>query len=131
MNTVIISGNLGHTPELKKTRNGTSVVSGSIAYNKTVNGEKVTHWYDFKAFNATAELIARSFSKGDRIGLIGSLDSREYTDRDGNKRTAIEILVQSVEFYNNAPKETRTERPKDDSFNFEPVDLQQGDLPFT
>lgn len=118
MNTVIISGNLGHTPELKKTRNGTSVVSGSIAYNKTVNGEKVTQWYSFKAFNKTAELIARSFAKGDKIGLIGSLDTREYTDRDGNDRTAIEILVSSVEFYNNEPRaEIR-------------VDLQQGDLPF-
>lgn len=134
MNTVIISGNLGHTPELKKTRNGTSVVSGSIAYNRTVNGAKVTQWYNFKAFNGTAELIARSFSKGDRIGLIGSLDSREYTDRDGNKRTAVEILVSSIEFYGNASEpraETRTEPKADnDSFNFEPVDLEQGDLPF-
>lgn len=133
MNTVIISGNLGHTPELKKTRNGTSVVSGSIAYNKIVNGEKVTQWYDFKAFNKTAELIARSFAKGNKIGLIGSLDTREYTDRDGNSRTAIEILVSSVEFYNNESRAEIKAEPKqsDDVFNFEPVvDLQQGDLPF-
>lgn len=131
MNTVIISGTLGHTPELRKTRNGVSTVAGSICINKMTNGEKVAQWFNFKAFNGTAELIARSFEKGNKIGLIGSLDAREYTDREGNKRTATEILVQSVEFYNNAPREPRAEaKPKDDTFNFEPVEIEQGDLPF-
>lgn len=130
MNSVIISGNLGHTPELKKTKNGISVVTGSIGTHKMVNGVKVTQWFNFKAFNATAELIARSFEKGDKIGLIGALDAREYTDRDGNKKTAIEILVSSIEFYNNSPREPKAEPKADDSFNFEPVELQQGDLPF-
>lgn len=101
MNKVILIGRLTRDPELARTQAGTTYVLNSIAVNRNYtnqDGEREADFINFAAFKGTAETICKYFHKGDRIGLEGRLQIRNYTDRDGNNRTATEVLVDSIEF---------------------------------
>ncbi len=101
MNTVALVGRLTATPELKKTNSGLSVLSFSIAVDrrfKDQNGERTADFINCVAWRQTAEFICQYFDKGQRIGLVGSIQTRKYTDRDGKERTAFEVVVDQAEF---------------------------------
>lgn len=101
LNRVIIMGRLGRDPELRKTQNGVSVTSFSVACDrdyKPENGERETDWINVTAWRNTADFVAKYFTKG-RMALVeGRLQTRDYTDRDGNKRTAVEVIADNVYF---------------------------------
>lgn len=105
LNTVIISGRLTRTPELKSTRDGTAVTSFTVAVERDFanNGNYQTDFIDCVAWRQTAEFVSRYFNKGSYINVTGSLQSRKYTDRNGNNRTAWEIIVDRAYFCGSKP----------------------------
>ena len=99
-NTVILSGRLTANPELKATPNGVSVCSFTIAVDKRYKQgeEKQADFINIVAWRNVAEVVSKYFSKGSMIGIEGSIQTRKYTDKDGNNRTAFEILANNVHF---------------------------------
>ena len=98
MNKIIISGFLGKDPELKKVSDKFTVCSFSIPYSEKVKDEKVTHWFNLKAYNQTAEFVAKYFHKGDGIECEGKLLTQSWTDKEGVKHTNTYIQVDNVSF---------------------------------
>lgn len=101
LNTVALMGRLAADPELKTTQSGIAVTSFRIAVDRTYqpkDQEKITDWIDVVAWRNTAEFVARYFHKGSMIAVQGSIQTRSYTDRDGNKRTAVEVVADNVFF---------------------------------
>lgn len=101
LNSVCLMGRLAADPELKTTQNGVSVTSFRIAVDRTFQSkgqEKQTDWIDIVAWRNTAEFVTRYFRKGSMIAVQGSIQTRSYTDRDGGKRTAFEVVADNVFF---------------------------------
>ncbi len=101
MNVICLMGRLVADPELKSTQNGVNVTSFCVAVDRAYQPKGQERQSDFincVAWRGTAEFITRFFRKGQRIALQGSLQSRNYTDRDGNKRTAYEVVVDNAFF---------------------------------
>ena len=100
-NKAILIGRLVADPELRQTPNGISVVSTRIAVDRRYssrNGERQTDFINIVAWRNTAEFVSKYFSKGRLIGIEGSIQTRDYTDRDGNKRTAFEVVADNAFF---------------------------------
>lgn len=102
LNHVTIMGRMVRDPELRQLDNGTSVTSFSVAVDrsyvdKTTN-ERQADFLNVVAWRQTAEFVCKYFQKGDMIALEGSLQSRKYTDKDNNNRTAIEIVASNISF---------------------------------
>lgn len=99
-NRVIMIGRLVADPEMRTTQNGTSVVSARIAVDRprSKDGDKKSDFFNVVAWRQNAEFISRYFSKGKLIGIEGSLQTREYTDKEGNQRTVFEIVADRAFF---------------------------------
>lgn len=99
-NIVVLTGRLTADPELKTTPNGVSVTSFSIAVDRRYKAgeEKQTDFINIVAWRQTAEFISKYFQKGKMIGIEGSIQTRKYQDKDGNNRTAFEVLADNVQF---------------------------------
>ena len=101
INTAVIMGRLTADPELKTTASGLSVLSFSVAVDRNYQKEgeeKAVDFINVVAWRKTAEFITRYFHKGSMIAVEGSIQTRKYEDKDGNKRTAVEILANTVSF---------------------------------
>lgn len=105
LNKVVLAGHLTATPELRQTPNGVSVTSFSIAINrrfsKNAEGQSQNANVDFinlVAWRNQAEFITRYFKKGSAICVTGSIQSRSWTDQQGAKRYATEVLVDEAFF---------------------------------
>ena len=101
MNSVCLLGRLTADPELRTTQNGISVTNFTVAVDRsyTPKGqEKQADFIPAQAWRHTAEFLCKYFRKGQRIALQGSLQSRSYTDKEGNKRTAYEVVADQVYF---------------------------------
>lgn len=100
-NLAIIIGRTCATPELRTTPNGTSVCSFTAAVDrafKNADGERVTDFINCVAYRSNAEFVSKYFPKGSMIGLQGNIQTRSYTDKEGNKRTVTEIVVDRAFF---------------------------------
>ena len=99
-NLVVLTGRLTADPELKTTSNGTSVVSVSIAVARRYRAgeERQTDFINIVAWRSSAEFISKYFKKGSLIGIEGSIQTRRYTDKNGNNRTAFEVVANNVQF---------------------------------
>ena len=99
-NKAILIGRLTADPELRQTQNGTSVTSFTLAVDRAYaqNGERKTDFINCVAWRNTAEFIAKYFSKGRLLGIDGSIQTRSYEDKNGNKRTAVEVVVDNAFF---------------------------------
>ena len=99
INNVTLMGRLTADAELKSTTSGKYVTSFSIAVDRdfTQNGERQADFINIVAWGKTAEFITKYFSKGDMIAVRGSIQTRQY-EKDGNKRTATEVLVDKASF---------------------------------
>ena len=103
MNRVFLIGNLTRDPELAETNSGVAVCHFSIAVNRSfssADGERQTDFFNVTAWRATAENIAKYCKKGSKVAVSGSIQIRQYDDQQGNKRTAVDIVAQEVEFLN-------------------------------
>lgn len=97
-NKITLAGRLVHTPELKTTPSGVSVCSFSIAFNRHTGDGNVADFFECTAWRQTAEFISKYFSKGEAILVEGQLTTRQYTDRQGNNRKAVEVKVDAAYF---------------------------------
>ena len=101
LNKVLLQARLGNDPELKTSSNGVSVVTLNVAVKrdfKNKNGENETDWLTVVIWRQTAEMVAKYFKKGDPILIEGSIQTRKFTDKNGNNRTAFEIVANNVHF---------------------------------
>ena len=97
LNRTILMGRLTADPELKKTPNGVSVTSFTLAVQRNYQKEQ-TDFIPIVAWRQTADFICQYFRKGQLIALEGSVQTRSYTDKNGNKRTAFEVVAEHVYF---------------------------------
>ena len=101
MNVVALMGRLTADPELKHTPNDISVTSFSIAVNRRFakpGEERQADFINIVAWRNTADFICKFFKKGQMIAIDGSIQTRSYQDKDGNKRTAFEVVANSAYF---------------------------------
>ena len=99
-NTVILTGRLTADPELKTTPNGVSVTTFSIAVDRGYKQgeERQADFINIVAWRSSAEFVSKYFKKGEMIGIEGSIQTRKYTDKNGNNRTAFEVVANNVQF---------------------------------
>lgn len=99
-NKVILGGRLTADPELKQTTSGVAVLSFTIAVNRRYQkeGEAQTDFINCQAWRQTAEFITKFFRKGSSISVVGSVQTRTWTDNDGNKKYATDIVVDEAYF---------------------------------
>ena len=100
LNSVCLMGRLGADPELKTTQGGVSVTSFRLAVERSYarDGERETDWISVVAWRQTAEFVTRYFRKGAVMAVQGSLQARQYTDREGSKRTVTEVVAERIFF---------------------------------
>lgn len=112
LNVVAIIGRMVKDPELKTTNIGKSVCSFRIANDsgyKDASGQSQTNWLDVTAWGKTAEFVCKYFPKGALIAIDGRLQTRQYQDKNGQNRTAVEIVAQNASFCGS--KESNQPRP--------------------
>lgn len=101
INRVILMGRLVADPELKTTTSGISVTSFRIAVDRSyvkAGEQRQADFFDIVAWRSSAEFVCRNFSKGSLIAVDGQLQSRQYQTKDGQNRTAIEVVADNVSF---------------------------------
>jgi len=100
INLVVLTGRLCSDVELKTTPNGSTVTSFNIAVNRPYRSgeERQADFITLVAWNKQAEFISKYFHKGDMIAIEGRIQTRKYQDKDGNNRTAFEVLINNAQF---------------------------------
>lgn len=102
LNSITIMGRFVRDPQLKTTNTGIPVVSFSIAVDRDFadkeSGERGVDFIDVTAWRHTAEFVSRYFTKGRMAVVSGRLQTRNWTDKDGNKRKTVEIVAENVYF---------------------------------
>ena len=124
LNKAIIQGRLTKDPELRTTQSGTSVASFTVAWSEEYNGNEKKLFLNCVAWKATAEMLSKFFSKGKEIVVEGTLGSRSWEDKDGNKREVIELTADRIHFC--GPKESKPIAAPSD---YEEI-VDDGDLPW-
>lgn len=98
-NKAILIGRLTADPEMRTTQNGTNVASFRIAVDRSYGGEdRKTDFFNIVCWRKSAEFVCRYFSKGQKLGVEGEIQTRDYTDKDGIKRYAFEIVASRLFF---------------------------------
>lgn len=100
-NKLILGGRLAANPELKQTNTGTAVVSFTVAVNRRFkgnNGEVQADFIECIAWRQQAEFLCTYFSKGSSVCVVGSVQNRSFTDKDGNKRYKTEVVADEISF---------------------------------
>ena len=129
MNKAILVGRITADPEIKLTTNQTQFCNFTIAVDrrfKDANGNRQTDFINCVAWKNTAVFIQKYFHKGNRIGVVGSIQTRSYEDQNGQKRFVTEVVVDEAEFVDSQSKAEPTEEPQQDA---EPKQ-ESGELPF-
>ena len=102
LNKVVIMGRLTRDPEVRKVNNDVSVCSFSVACDRDIvskgSNERETDFFDVTAWRSTADFVGKYFAKGRMIVVVGRLQKRNYTDKDGNKRSVVDIIAENVYF---------------------------------
>lgn len=140
LNTVILMGRLTADPELRTTTNNLSVLSFSVAVDRSYQSqgqERQTDFINCVAWRQNADFISKYFRKGQMIAIEGSIQTRSYEDKSGNKRTAFEVIVNRASFCG-SKSETGTASvaaapasyQNNAADDFSGVDAAEDDLPF-
>ena len=100
MNIVVLTGRLTADIEVKQTQSGVSFARFCIAVDKDykTGEERQANFIYVTAWRQSAEFLAKYFKKGDGVTISGSIDTNQYTDKDGNKRTSFEVVMNKAEF---------------------------------
>ena len=101
LNCAVLMGRLVADPELRTTTSGISVTSFRIAVDRSFvrqGEERQADFIDIVAWRQTADFVCRYFRKGSMIAVQGSIQTRAYEDKQGNKRTAVEVVADNVSF---------------------------------
>ncbi len=107
VNKVILIGRLGRDPELRYTQGGQAVANFTLATNerfanKSGEQQERTEWHRIVAWGKTGELCAQYLSKGRSVYIEGRLQTRDWEDKEGQKRSTTEIVAQNVTFLDSA-----------------------------
>lgn len=100
MNSIVLMGRLTKDADIRSTQSGKVVASFTLAVDRpyTQNGKKEADFIACQIWGKSAEVLGKSVHKGQRILLEGRLQIRQYTDKNGNKRTAAEVVADRFEF---------------------------------
>ena len=101
MNKITLIGNLTRDPELSQLPSGVSVCKFGIAVNRNftnANGERETDFFNITAWRGLGENCAKYLAKGRKVCVVGNVQIRNYEDKDGNKRTAVDVVAEDIEF---------------------------------
>ncbi len=142
INMVALMGRLTYDPELRTTPQGTSVIRFQVACDRNfqkAGAERQADFIDCVAWRQTAEFISRYFHKGSMIAVEGTIQTSNYTDKDGNNRKQVEVLANNVSFCG-SKAESGTVNPaftqpapsyaSADNSDFEEIVDDDDDLPF-
>ena len=140
LNHVCLQGRICNDIELRRTGSGVPVSSFTLAVDRDFknNGEKETDFFDIVCWRNAAEFVSQYFSKGKMAVVSGRLQGRSWTDADGHKRKAVEIVADSVYFGERKDSaSTGFDNPNPhiqaEAFvanNFAPIDFGDEQLPF-
>lgn len=117
VNKVILIGNLGRDPEIKKLENGATLASFSMAtsesYTDKVSGKKIenTDWHDVVLWRGLAELAEKFLKKGMKIYVEGRLKKRSWQDREGNTRFNVEVIGDEMTILSKPDTDTKPKEP--------------------
>lgn len=122
LNHTVMMGRLCADPELRQTQSGVSVCSARIAVDRDYGkGEKKeTDFFDVVAWRGTAEFICKYFSKGRMIVAGGRMQTRPWTDKDGNKRVTVELVAENV-YFGDSKREDSADNSQDGYSNQAPA----------
>ena len=127
VNKAILVGNVGGTPDVRTLENGTKVANFSFATNKTYkkDGEKVTktEWHRIVCFGKNAETVEVFVNKGNQLYIEGEIRTREWDDKDGNKRYTTEVVIDHFQMLGG-------KKEAEDIEEVTTTKAEQSDLPF-
>ena len=144
LNCVTLIGRLTADPELRTTTTGKSVANFTIAVDRSYSkgGNKETDFINIVCWEGTADFVSKYFSKGSMIAIQGRIQTRNYEDGNGNKRTAFEVVATEVSFCggknensSTQPENSSTDTSTASGFatalpsDFEEIEVDE-DLPF-
>ena len=145
MNNVNLIGRLTKAPELKQTASNTSVLTGTLAVNRTFknqNGEREADFINIVAWRQTAEIIAQYCGKGSQIGITGRIQTRNYDNQEGRRVYVTEVVAEHVDlldskndnqsnFENSQGQNANNNyQNQNNNFNSNPTNISDDDLPF-
>lgn len=143
LNIAALQGRLVSDPELRHTQGGTAVCAFRIAVDRNFtdnSGKRQADFIAVVAWRGTAEIVCKHFRKGQMIALSGRIQTRNYEDKNGNKRTAVEVVADSVNFCGNKNdsgsnqlenhSSPAPETASDESGQWEALESYSDDLPF-
>lgn len=117
INSVTISGNIGHDPELRHTASGSAVLGFSVAVNERVKDRETgewsdkANWVDCVMFGNRAQSLAPYLCKGSKVAIEGKLRWSQWQAQDGSKRSKVEIVVDEIEFMSTRDQAPQQQAP--------------------
>ena len=141
MNKITLIGNLTRDPELSQLPSGVSVCKFGIAVNRNftnANGEREPDFFNITAWRGLGENCAKYLAKGRKVCVVGNVQIRNYEDKDGNKRTAVDVVAEDIEFLSarsddadaGAPRVQQAAAPRAKKQVSELTPVENEDLPF-
>lgn len=121
LNRIDLLGRLTADPELRMTSGDVAVSTFTLAVErdyKSQNGQREADFITITCWRGTAEFVSRNFSKGQMMAVTGRLQNRQYTDKDGNKRTVSEIIADNVYFAGPRPDAKFTDETDEEEIPF-------------
>lgn len=139
INRLVFQGRLVRDPELRTTQSGVSVASFTVAWSEKYKETETKCFLPCTAWRATGEFVSKYFTKGQEINVTGKLQTREWEDKEGNKRSTIELVVDEAAFCGSksdgggfkpagAPIDVNNDEPRGSAFS--ELGNSDGDLPF-
>ena len=132
LNRTIIMGRIAADLEQRVTKDGKAVLSFTVAVNSY--GKDDPEWIDCVAWGKTAEFICKYFKKGSQIALEGHLHTRDYEDKNGNKRKATELVINNVYFCgaknDDQPRQSGADATEPGRYVSKLATVEEEDLPF-
>lgn len=129
LNHIVLMGRLCADPELRRTNSGTPVTSFTLAVDrdfKSQSGEKEADFVPVIAWRNTAEFVSKYFTKGRMAVVDGRLQMRNWTDKDGHKRTTAEVVAENVYFGDTKRDDSRSQAEPE----YAEIQEEDGDIPF-
>ena len=130
MNLTAFTGNLGRDFDIIDA-GGTTIAKNVLAVRRDFKDKKTgqyeTDWIPLTVFGKTAEIMNQHLGKGSKIEVVGKLQTNNYTDKDGNKRTSYDVIVNSFGFLDSASDKPKKQESR---FEEESIDITSEDLPF-
>ena len=139
VNNITLMGRLTRDPELRHTQNQTSVASFTLAVDRGFTpkdgGDRQVYFIDCVAWRGTADFVSKYFSKGQMAAVVGRLQLRDWTDKDGNKRRSAEVVAENI-YFTGSKADADKDKSKSgsatvsDSTAFDEMDIDEDELPF-